>query len=100
MKTLFITALLAITVASCNQKVKEVEAAETTATANELYACSMHPEVTGKRFRMSGMWYGTNRESGARYSNGKEDANNADETKMQCQTLKQLRQLRLQLMKL
>jgi hypothetical protein len=36
MKTLFITALLAITVASCNQKV-EVEA-ETTATANELYA--------------------------------------------------------------
>jgi hypothetical protein len=50
MKTLFITALLAITVASCNQKVKEVEAAETTAT-NELYACSMHPEVTGKRFR-------------------------------------------------
>jgi hypothetical protein len=53
MKTLFITALLAITVASCNQKVKEVEAAETTATANELYACSMHPEVTGKRFRMS-----------------------------------------------
>ena len=47
MKTLFITALLAITVASCNQKVKEVEAAETTATANELYACSMHPEVTG-----------------------------------------------------
>jgi hypothetical protein len=40
MKTLFITALLAITVASCNQKVKEVEAAETTATANELYACS------------------------------------------------------------
>jgi hypothetical protein len=48
MKTLFITALLAITVASCNQKVKEVEAAETT-TANELYACSMHPEVTGKK---------------------------------------------------
>jgi hypothetical protein len=44
MKTLFITALLAITVASCNQKVKEVEAAETTATANELYF--MHPEVT------------------------------------------------------
>jgi hypothetical protein len=43
MKTLFITALLAITVASCNQKVKEVEAAETTATANELYF--MHPEV-------------------------------------------------------
>jgi hypothetical protein len=60
MKTLFITALLAITVASCNQKVKEVEAAETTATANELYACSMHPTRS-----MSGMWYGTNRESGA-----------------------------------
>ena len=49
MKTLFITALLAITLTSCNQKVKEVEAAETTATANELYACSMHPDVTGKK---------------------------------------------------
>ena len=49
MKTLFLTALLAITVASCNQKVQEVEASETTATANELYACSMHPEVTGKK---------------------------------------------------
>jgi hypothetical protein len=60
----------------------------------------MHPEVTGKKVQNVRMWYGTNRESGARYSNGKEDANNADEeTKMQCQTLKQLRQLRLQLMK-
>lgn len=49
MKTLFITALLAITLTSCNQKVKEVEAAETTAISNELYACSMHPEVTGKK---------------------------------------------------
>jgi len=49
MKTLFITALLAITLTSCNQKVTKVEAAETTATANELYACSMHPEVTGKK---------------------------------------------------
>ena len=49
MKTLFIIALLAITVTSCDQKVKEVEAAETTATSNELYACSMHPEVTGKK---------------------------------------------------
>jgi hypothetical protein len=59
----------------------------------------LHPEVTGKGFRMSGMWYGTNRESGARYSNGKEDANMP--MKQKCsQTLKQLRQLRLQLMKL
>ena len=49
MKTLFIIALLAITVTSCDQKVKEVEAAETTATSNELYACSMHPEVNGKK---------------------------------------------------
>ena len=49
MKTLFITALLAISLTSCNQKVKEIEAAATTATASEIYACSMHPEVTGKK---------------------------------------------------
>ena len=49
MKTLFITALLAITLTSCNQKVKEVEAAEPTATAKELYSCPMHPEVTGEK---------------------------------------------------
>ncbi len=49
MKTLFITALLAISLTSCNQKVKEIEVAATTATASELYACSMHPEVTGKK---------------------------------------------------
>jgi len=49
MKTLFITAILAISLTSCNQKVKEIEVAATTAAANELYACSMHPEVTGKK---------------------------------------------------
>jgi hypothetical protein len=71
MKTLFITALLAITVASCNQKVRSRSRNDSNC---QRIICSMHPEVTGKRFRMSGMWYGTNRESGARYSNGKEDA--------------------------
>ncbi|MFV8352790.1 DUF3347 domain-containing protein [Flavobacterium sp. XS2P14] len=83
MKTLFITALLAITVASCNQKVKEVEAAETTATANELYACSMHPEVTGKKGSECpecGMELTKKVAQGT--ATEKEDANNADvETK-------------------
>ncbi|MFE3866827.1 DUF3347 domain-containing protein [Flavobacterium sp. LS2P90] len=49
MKTLYIIALLAITLTSCNQKAKETEAVETTTTASELYACSMHPEVTGEK---------------------------------------------------
>lgn len=49
MKTLFIIALLAITVTSCDQKSKETKAAETLTTASEVYACSMHPEVTGKK---------------------------------------------------
>ena len=49
MKTLFITALLAITITSCNHKVKETDGIETKSTSNELYACSMHPEITGKK---------------------------------------------------
>ena len=49
MKTLFITTLLAITLTSCNQKAKETDATETKSTSSELYACSMHPEVTGKK---------------------------------------------------
>lgn len=51
MKTLFLTALLAITMVSCNNKAKETETSptETKADANELFACPMHPEVTGKK---------------------------------------------------
>ena len=49
MKTLFIIALLAITITSCNHKVKETDGIETKSTSNELYACSMHPEITGKK---------------------------------------------------
>ena len=49
MKTLFITALLAIIITSCNHKAKETDGIETKSTSNELYACSMHPEITGKK---------------------------------------------------
>lgn len=49
MKTLFITALLAITITSCNHKAKETDGIETKSISNELYACSMHPEITGKK---------------------------------------------------
>ncbi|MFA6274079.1 MAG: DUF3347 domain-containing protein [Candidatus Paceibacterota bacterium] len=51
MKTLFLTAFLAITIVSCNNKAKETEtnATETQADSNELFACPMHPEVTGKK---------------------------------------------------
>lgn len=51
MKTLFLTAFLAITIVSCNNKAKETEtnATETQAGSNELFACPMHPEVTGKK---------------------------------------------------
>ena len=36
---------------ACNQKTKEAEKtnSETTKSSSELYACSMHPEVTGKK---------------------------------------------------
>jgi len=49
MKTLFITALLAITITSCNHKAKETDGIETKSISNELYACSMHPEITGEK---------------------------------------------------
>jgi hypothetical protein len=41
----------ALVLVSCNQKNKESEVSnpETTATSSELYACPMHPEVTGKK---------------------------------------------------
>ena len=51
MKTLIITAILAITLISCNNKNNEKESSktETSTNSNELFACSMHPEVTGKK---------------------------------------------------
>ncbi|WP_262918668.1 DUF3347 domain-containing protein [Flavobacterium luminosum] len=51
MKTLFLTAILAITIVSCNNKNKETESqtTETSANSNELFSCPMHPEVTGKK---------------------------------------------------
>lgn len=48
MKTLFLTAILAITLVSCNHKTKETEN-NTTVNSNEIFACPMHPEVTGKK---------------------------------------------------
>ncbi len=51
MKTLFLTAILAMTLASCNSKAKETEnnPTESTTKSEDLFACSMHPEVTGKK---------------------------------------------------
>ncbi|HOD10001.1 MAG: DUF3347 domain-containing protein [Flavobacterium sp.] len=51
MKALILSAIIAITVVSCNQKNKETEnnTTETSTNSNELYACSMHPEITGKK---------------------------------------------------
>lgn len=50
MKTLFLTAILAMTLASCNSKAKETEnnPTESTTKSEDLFACSMHPEVQGK----------------------------------------------------
>ena len=51
MKTLLMTAILAITIASCNKTTKESEndTIETSVNSNEVFACPMHPEVTGKK---------------------------------------------------
>lgn len=51
MKTLIITAILAITLISCNKKNSEKESTTTEVSKNskELFACSMHPEITGKK---------------------------------------------------
>ncbi|WP_211223378.1 heavy metal-binding domain-containing protein [Flavobacterium soli] len=51
MKTLFLTAFLAVTMVSCNNKAKETEtnATEAKSDSSELFACPMHPEVTGKK---------------------------------------------------
>ena len=48
MKTLFLTAFLAITLVSCNHKTKEKHN-NTSVNSNEIFACPMHPEVTGKK---------------------------------------------------
>lgn len=48
MKAFFLTAILAITLVSCNHKTKETEN-NTSVNSNEIFACSMHPEVTGKK---------------------------------------------------
>lgn len=48
MKTLFLTAILAITLVSCNHKSKETEN-NTSVNSNEIFACPMHPKVTGKK---------------------------------------------------
>lgn len=51
MKTLILSAFVAITLVSCNQKNKETEnnTTETSTNSNELFVCSMHPEITGKK---------------------------------------------------
>lgn len=51
MKALILSAIIAITLVSCNQKNKETEnkTTETSTNSNEIYACSMHPEITGKK---------------------------------------------------
>ncbi len=48
MKTLFLTAFLAITLVSCNHKTKETHNT-TSVNSNEIFACPMQPEVTGKK---------------------------------------------------
>jgi len=51
MKTLILTAIIAITLVSCNQNNKETEntTTETSTSSNEQFSCSMHPEITGKK---------------------------------------------------
>ena len=52
MKNIVLSAIaMAFVLVSCNQKNKEAETTTTekTATTSQLYACSMHPEVTGKK---------------------------------------------------
>lgn len=51
MKTLFLAAILAITLVSCNHKTKETEnnTSETSTNSNQMFACPMHPEITGKK---------------------------------------------------
>ncbi len=48
MRTLFLTAILAITLVSCNHKTKETEN-NTSVNSKDIFACPMHPEITGKK---------------------------------------------------
>ncbi len=49
MKNVILSAIvMAFVMVSCNQKSKETESTKTE-TSSELYACPMHPEVTGKK---------------------------------------------------
>ena len=50
-KIILSTVLLAVLSVSCNQKNKQDESVstETTENSSQLYSCSMHPEVTGKK---------------------------------------------------
>jgi len=50
-KIILATVIMFAIVTSCNQKGKEADAqsTETSTSANELFACPMHPEVTGKK---------------------------------------------------
>ena len=52
MKKVFLSSIImALTMSACNQKVKQVEETkvEKTVASTDLYACSMHPEVKGKK---------------------------------------------------
>jgi hypothetical protein len=52
MKNIILSVLvMAFALVSCNQKSKEskISTTDSAATATQLYACSMHPEVTGKQ---------------------------------------------------
>jgi hypothetical protein len=52
MKKIFLSAIImAVTLSACNQKNKQTEETKIgkAATSSDLYACSMHPEVTGKK---------------------------------------------------
>jgi hypothetical protein len=52
MKNVILSAIaMAFVMVSCNQKSKEVETSNTekSETASEMFSCSMHPEVTGKK---------------------------------------------------
>jgi hypothetical protein len=82
MKTLFITALLAITVASCNQKVKEVEAAETTQLPTNYMLVLCILKLLAKRFRMSEC--GMELTEKVAQGTEKEDANNIDDRNKKC----------------
>lgn len=50
MKNIIILAvIMAFTFTACNSpKTKETQTVEKTASTEKMYACSMHPEVTGK----------------------------------------------------